>query len=32
MLQPLMDPEAEHPTPHDTAEHGLHGLNIDPNQ
>ena len=33
MLQPLMDPEAEHaPTPHDTAEHGLHGLNVDPNQ
>jgi Na+/H+-dicarboxylate symporter len=33
MLQPLLDPEAEHaPTPHDTAEHGLHGLNIDPNQ
>ena len=30
MLQPLMDPEADHaPTPHDTREHGLHGLNVD---
>lgn len=33
MLQPLMDPDAPHaPTPHDTAEHGLRGLHIDPKQ
>ncbi|MFC3173232.1 dicarboxylate/amino acid:cation symporter [Novosphingobium bradum] len=31
MLQPLRDPEAEGPeAPHDTPEHGRHGLNLDP--
>jgi len=31
MLQPLRDPDAEGPAaPHDTPEHGRHGLNLDP--
>jgi len=33
MLQPPLDPDAPAaPTPHDTAEHGAHGLHIDPLQ
>ena len=33
MLQPPLDPDAPHAqTPHDTPEHGLHGLHVDPDQ
>jgi Na+/H+-dicarboxylate symporter len=31
MMQPPLDPDAPHPpTPHDTPEHGRHGLHLDP--